>query len=178
MSRSEAAAAENASSYFPLLDRIAEGVLDDAVTEKELYDRFLTIVQDEGHINDAADLSSFKFSLAIRSAVPRVEAHYQYYNTSVEPRLGTAQDAACPVWVHMDGMQYCSPTLERAQQAVSADLYVYDAVYEGSEELGLIVVPVKLAIYHLTENSGIQPHPWRFFTQMLRLRPLVNIIGS
>uniref|UniRef100_A0A2D0TCJ7 UGGT n=1 Tax=Talaromyces thermophilus TaxID=28565 RepID=A0A2D0TCJ7_TALTH len=126
----EAAAAENASSYFPLLDRIAEGVLDDAVTEKELYDRFLTIVQDEGHINDAADLSSFKFSLAIRSAVPRVEAHYQYYNTSVEPRLGTAQDAACPVWVHMDGMQYCSPTLERAQQAVSADLEARDLPFD------------------------------------------------
>ena len=27
-----------------------------------------------------------------------------------------AQDAACPVWVHFDGKQYCSPALDRAQQ--------------------------------------------------------------
>ena len=32
-----------------------------------------------------------------------------------------AQDAACPVWVHFDGKQYCSPTLERAQQDVAMD---------------------------------------------------------
>ena len=32
-----------------------------------------------------------------------------------------AQDAACPVWVHFEGKQYCSPTLERAQQDVNID---------------------------------------------------------
>lgn len=32
-----------------------------------------------------------------------------------------AQDAACPVWVHLDGKQYCSPELERAQQPVESD---------------------------------------------------------
>ena len=32
-----------------------------------------------------------------------------------------AQDAACPVWVYFDGKQYCSPTLERAQQDVDMD---------------------------------------------------------
>lgn len=30
-----------------------------------------------------------------------------------------AQDAVCPVWVYLDGQQYCSPELDRAQQAVS-----------------------------------------------------------
>jgi UDP-glucose:glycoprotein glucosyltransferase len=30
-----------------------------------------------------------------------------------------AQDAVCPVWVYLDGQQYCSPALDRAQQAVS-----------------------------------------------------------
>lgn len=135
-------------------------------------------MQDDGHINDAADLSSLKFSLAIRSAAPRVEAHYQYYNTSVEPRLGTAQDAACPVWVHMDGMQYCSPTLERAQQAVGADLYVSDAKCEGSDDPGLIVFSGKLAICHLTESSETRLRRWLFSTQMLRLRPLANTTRS
>lgn len=32
-----------------------------------------------------------------------------------------AQDAVCPVWVHLDGKQYCSPDLERAQQPVDSD---------------------------------------------------------
>ena len=30
-----------------------------------------------------------------------------------------AQDAACPVWVHLDGKQFCSPSLEIAQQDLS-----------------------------------------------------------
>lgn len=30
-----------------------------------------------------------------------------------------AQDAACPVWVYLDGQQYCSPALDRAQQPIS-----------------------------------------------------------
>lgn len=38
-----------------------------------------------------------------------------------------AQDAACPVWVHFEGKQYCSPALDRAQQDLS--------VTEGPETL-------------------------------------------
>jgi UDP-glucose:glycoprotein glucosyltransferase len=97
-------------------------VFEDVITEKEMYDRFLKLVNDDGLLGDEAGLASFKFALAIRSAAPRIAAHYQYYNTSVQPTFGTAQDAVCPVWVHMDGKQYCSSTLERAQQDVSADL--------------------------------------------------------
>lgn len=29
-----------------------------------------------------------------------------------------AQDAACPVWVYLEGKQYCSSAMERAQQDV------------------------------------------------------------
>ncbi|BDD59984.1 hypothetical protein MPDQ_002268 [Monascus purpureus] len=112
----ETAAEENATSYFPLLDRIADGAFDDIVTDKELYDRFLQIVRNDGHLTTPEGLASFKLSLAIRSAAPRIQAHYQYYNTSVEPSLMVAQDTVCPVWVHSDGKQYCSSTMERAQQ--------------------------------------------------------------
>lgn len=118
----ETAAEENSTSYFPLLDRIADGAFDDAGTEKELYDRFLKIVHEDGHLRTPESLSSFKLSLAIRSAAPRIQAHYQYYNTSVRHSLMAAQDAACPVWVHSDGKQYCSSTLERAQQDVAGEL--------------------------------------------------------
>ncbi|PKX98146.1 putative UDP-glucose:glycoprotein glucosyltransferase [Aspergillus novofumigatus IBT 16806] len=117
----ETAAEENSTSYFPLLDRIAEGTFDDATTEKQLYDRFLQVVYDDGHLSTPELLSSFKLSLAIRSAAPRITAHYQFYNTSVQHSLMAAQDAACPVWVHSEGKQYCSSSMERAQQDVMGE---------------------------------------------------------
>ncbi|CAI7585043.1 unnamed protein product [Penicillium pancosmium] len=118
----ESAAEENATSYFPLLDRIAGGSFEDAITEKELYDRFLQVVHEDGHLRTAESLSSFKLSLAIRSSAPRIQAHYQFYNTSVQQSLMAAQDAACPVWVHYEDKQYCSSAMERAQQDVEGEL--------------------------------------------------------
>ncbi|KAL8928435.1 MAG: hypothetical protein Q9208_001668 [Pyrenodesmia sp. 3 TL-2023] len=114
----ETAAQENATSYFPLLDRIAEGHFLDCTTDEELHATFLQTVQDDGHITTSEALSSLQFALSIHSAAPRIEAHFQFYNTAVEPSLMVAQDAACPVWVHFDGKQYCSPALDRAQQGV------------------------------------------------------------
>lgn len=114
----ETAALENSSSYFPLLDRIADGVFVDLQTEKQLYNKFIEVLQQDGHLSNPESLSSFKFALALHAAAPRVEAHFQYYNHSVQPHLMAAQDAACPVWVYLDGQQYCSPALDRAQQAV------------------------------------------------------------
>ncbi|KAJ5338363.1 hypothetical protein N7452_005091 [Penicillium brevicompactum] len=118
----ESAAEENSTSYFPLLDRIADGVFEELTTEKELYDRFLTVVQDDGHLRSPESLSSFKLSLSLRSSAPRIEAHYQFYNTSVQQSLMVAQDAVCPVWVHLEDKQYCSSAMERAQQDVQGDL--------------------------------------------------------
>ena len=112
----ETAAQENASSYFPLLDRIAEGRFSDFATDKELFDGFVAVLRADGHVADPEALSAFQLALSIHAAAPRIEAHYQYYNTSVQSTLMVAQDAACPVWVHADGKQYCSPTLERPQQ--------------------------------------------------------------
>ena len=112
----ETAALENSTSYFGLLDRVAEGRFSDFTTDQELYIAFVQLLQDDGYVTDLETLSSFQLALSIHAAAPRIEAHYQYYNTSVEPSLMIAQDAACPVWVHFNGKQYCSPTLERAQQ--------------------------------------------------------------
>lgn len=81
-----------------------------------MYNRFIEVLQQDGHLADSESLSSFKFALALHAAAPRVEAHFQYYNTSVQPHLPAAQDAACPVWVYLDGQQYCSPALDRSQQ--------------------------------------------------------------
>ncbi|KAK2792291.1 hypothetical protein FQN52_003768 [Onygenales sp. PD_12] len=135
----ETAAEENSTSYFPLLDRIAEGTFAETTTQKDLYDRFTQLLQDDGHLTDPESISSFKFALAIRSTAPRIEAHYQYYNTSVEPSLMVAQDAVCPVWAHYEGDQYCSPSLSYAQQSVSGDQH--DAILPFDRLLGDASLP-------------------------------------
>jgi UDP-glucose:glycoprotein glucosyltransferase len=117
----ETAATENPAAYFPLLDQIAKGTFADATTDKDLYDLFVQVLQKENYLQDEESLSSFKFALGLHEAAPRIQAHFQYYNSSIEPHMMAAQDAACPVWVHFDGQQYCSPTLERAQQPVSIE---------------------------------------------------------
>ena len=116
----ETAAEENSTAYFPLLDRIAEGHFTSCSTDQELYHAFLQVLEADGHIVNPEALSSFQFALSVHSAAPRIKAHYHYYDTSVEPSLMIAQDAACPVWVHLNGKQYCSPALDRAQQDVGA----------------------------------------------------------
>ncbi|RMD39831.1 hypothetical protein DV735_g5294, partial [Chaetothyriales sp. CBS 134920] len=117
----ETAAAENGSSYFPLLDRIADGAFAESSTDKELYDQFVGLLRDEGHLQSPEALSSFKLAFSLHASAPRVQAHFQYYNRTISPHLPAAQDAACPVWVQLDGHQYCSPALERAQQSLSLD---------------------------------------------------------
>lgn len=121
----ETAAQENASSYFPLLDRIADGYFSKAKTDKELYELFVDLVQKDGHISTGESLSTFKLALSTRSAAPRVEAHYQYYHTGVKPSLSGSQ-GECNAWVLWEGQQYCSETLEgshgRLPEALDRDL--------------------------------------------------------
>jgi len=60
------------------------------------------------------DLSSFDLALSIHSAAPRIEAHYQYYNTSVKPTLDHDTKSKCENWVYVpaSGQRYCSPELD------------------------------------------------------------------
>jgi UDP-glucose:glycoprotein glucosyltransferase len=108
----ETAADENSTSYFPLLDRIADGYFLQSTTDKELYQKFLEVLQDDGHMPDTESLSSYQFALSMRSATPRIEAHYQYYHTAVEPSLEGAKATSCASWVLLSNKQYCSPELD------------------------------------------------------------------
>jgi UDP-glucose:glycoprotein glucosyltransferase len=95
------------------LDRIADGYFSKASTDEELYKQFIQVIKDDGHM-DPETLSSYQFALSMRSAAPRIEAHYQYYHTAVEPSLKGEQDTSCPVWALFDGKQFCSPALDQA----------------------------------------------------------------
>ena len=116
----ETAADENSTSYYPLLDRIADGHFTKATTDQELYDKFIQVLKDDGHMGPEA-LSTYKFALSMRSSAPRIEAHYQYYHTAAEPSLNEQQDTSCPVWVLFNGKQYCSPSLEEAHGDIVGD---------------------------------------------------------
>lgn len=106
---SETAATENSSSYFPLLDRIANGQFSEFSSESELYEAFIKTIEEDGHINAPESLSTFNLALSLRTAAPRIEAHYQYYETAV----ATANlDTACKIWIFSRGKQYCAPTME------------------------------------------------------------------
>ncbi|KAI0382581.1 glycosyltransferase family 24 protein [Hypomontagnella monticulosa] len=116
----ETAAGENATSYFPLLDRIADGTFANIKTDKELYEKFLEVLRQDGHMESPEALSTFKLALSMRSAAPRIEAHYQYYDTAVAPSLGKAKDD-CPEWVLLSGKQYCSASLAQAEGHIPGD---------------------------------------------------------
>jgi UDP-glucose:glycoprotein glucosyltransferase len=90
-------------------------------TDKELYERFIKVLQDDGHISDAQMLSSYQLALSLRSAAPRIEAHYQYYHTAVEPLIRVKEESSCPTWVLLNGLQYCSPSLDEAHGEVKGN---------------------------------------------------------
>ena len=92
-----------------------------ATTDRDLYERFIEVLQDDGHMADPQALSAYQLALSLRSAAPRVEAHYQYYQTAIEPSIQGEQSTSCPVWVFLNGFQYCSPSLERANGEVGID---------------------------------------------------------
>ncbi|KAK2626268.1 hypothetical protein QTJ16_004530 [Diplocarpon rosae] len=108
----ETAGNENGTSYFPLLDRIADGHFSQASTDKELFEAFAKTLKEDGHMVEPETLSSWKFAVSMRASAPRIEAHYQYYHTAAEPSLKSEHDTSCQVWVLFNGKQYCSPELD------------------------------------------------------------------
>jgi hypothetical protein len=120
----ETAAEENATSYYPILDRVAEGYFDDKTTEQALYTAFVDLLHSDGHITQPEALASFDLALSIRSAAPRIEAHYQFYKTSVEPSLAAEQTKDCDIWASFHGKQYCSVHLDEQFGAIESERYV------------------------------------------------------
>jgi UDP-glucose:glycoprotein glucosyltransferase len=141
---SETAAEENATAYFPLLDRISQGWLDELDTEKQLYDKFVEILQSDGHITDPETLASFNLALSVRSAAPRIEAHYQFYKTSVEPSLESEQGKNCQLWVSLNGQQYCTPHIDDGEPTGNirnehVDELPFDRIFGNTSALPTIV---------------------------------------
>ena len=76
-----------------------------------MYKIFEHALRDGGHITTKEAISTFNLALSLRTAAPRIEAHYQYYSTAVESSVA---DSNCEVWVLLDNKQYCEPGMESA----------------------------------------------------------------
>ena len=92
------------------------------------------MLQADGHLSRAEDLSSFDFALSIHSAAPRIEAYYQYYNTSVVPLLGDSEQDRCQSWVYagFSGQRFCSPDLDpsKAQPLGTGDEALHELPFD------------------------------------------------
>lgn len=106
---SETAAEENPSSYWPLIDKIAEGAFAQLATktDESLYNEFLRIANEAGFLRRPEERSSFDLALSIHSASPRIEAHYHHYVNNQEPRMGSMYYPTCAVWMQWASKQYC-----------------------------------------------------------------------
>ncbi|KAF9361740.1 hypothetical protein BGX26_012461 [Mortierella sp. AD094] len=105
----EAVAVENKTSYYPLLRQLTEtSFLESITSQKDLYDKSLEIIQSQGFIPSQA-LSTLKWSLAMHTTAPWIEAHYHLYNSTIVPdrtsKSGFNPD--CGVWVDWYDSQVC-----------------------------------------------------------------------
>jgi UDP-glucose:glycoprotein glucosyltransferase len=104
MSR-ETAVVENSSIFWSLLDSLSQPELAKYDHAKEYYEKSLRILQNE-YMTDPVVLGSFELGLSLHTAAPKIEAYYQFYETSVVPSL-TEYDESCQSWVHWRGKQIC-----------------------------------------------------------------------
>ncbi|KXJ89341.1 UDP-glucose:glyco protein glucosyltransferase [Microdochium bolleyi] len=130
----ETAAGEDANAYFPLLDEIAAGAFVGAETDKALYERFLEVLAKKNLVRGPEGLSTFKLALALRASAPRIEAHYQYYTTTVAPSV-LEGGLDCDNWILFSGHAHCSSSLDRAGPGVKDDSQLHQLPFD--RELGV-----------------------------------------
>lgn len=79
------------------------------------------MLKNDGHMPGSETLSTFNLALSLRSAAPRIEAHYQYYATAMEPLV---TDSQCENWVLLEGQQFCTPALDSSVKEGLTSSYV------------------------------------------------------
>jgi UDP-glucose:glycoprotein glucosyltransferase len=106
--RRETAALEDPTIYWTLLETLSTPELRGYATEKEYYERVAQTLR-ERLLSDPVTLASFELGLSLHIAAPKIEAYYQFYETSVVPSLAGKYDESCENWVLWAGEQICSP---------------------------------------------------------------------
>ncbi|QDS71787.1 hypothetical protein FKW77_009373 [Venturia effusa] len=114
----ETAAEEKPDVYFKILDRISDGYFSNAATDKELYEKFVRLLKNDNLITDSESLSSFELALSVHNAAPRIEAHYQYYRTTILPMLEKSEAKDCETWLAFTARQFCSAQFEKEDATI------------------------------------------------------------
>ncbi|KAF8938350.1 hypothetical protein BGZ58_001082 [Dissophora ornata] len=106
----EAVAVENKTSYYPLMRQLTDTeFLGSINSQKDLYDKSLQIIQGEGHVPSQA-VSTLKWSLAMHTTAPWIQAHYHLYNSTIVPDRTSKHgfNPDCGVWVDWYDQQVCT----------------------------------------------------------------------
>lgn len=175
--RRETAAEEEKDSYFPLLDKIAAGEFAKETTDEALYSRFLQVAQQEGFLTDTVTLSSFNLALSINSAAPRIEAHYRYYEDTLEPVMGASYKPQCRVWLQWSQKQHCAKSIESMVSTWERfpKFVAPSCPLMGSCLTGIVTAQSLHSIECYRQN---QIYLQQFFTQTLRTQISCTFIAS
>lgn len=108
----ETIAIEEPGSFFRLLDRFTHpewSPLAESKTNQEIYQTAIKDALSSGFLSEPGELASMEMTFALHSAVPKIEAAYQYYAGSQ-----AARGADCESWVDWYGEVVCDvETLQR-----------------------------------------------------------------
>ena len=80
-------------------------------TPEQQLESILELIQEtpellQGH--PRWDLSSFQASIAMHATTPKIQAHYQYYDTAVnQTDAGRTTGQLCESWVEWRGKGFC-----------------------------------------------------------------------
>ncbi|KAI7864650.1 UDP-glucose:glycoprotein glucosyltransferase-domain-containing protein [Spinellus fusiger] len=105
----ETVAMENTTAYFSLLSHLSQQPL---LTPQQQYQKCMQALTEQGLSPQVIDY--IQLSLSLHTATPRIEAHYQLYQSTL-PKLAN-YDPECKVWVQLKDRQLC--TLEELQHAL------------------------------------------------------------
>ena len=102
----ETAYDEEPSSYFSLLDLFATHLTAGNLTSSQsILTTSLDLITTNNLLPKASSLSTFRLALALHATVPRIEALYSYYESTVDEDLLGVR--GCESWVEWKGKGFC-----------------------------------------------------------------------
>lgn len=142
-SSSETIAGEQPDSFYNLLDIITnpEVVPSPASsTPQAVHEFVLNTAINEGYLSEPGALASVQLALGLHTALPRLEAYYQYYEDRLASRT---DDTQCDSWVDWYGHSICD--LDELSRLVHTE------TIEPSESMQVhgSFVPSKSATYNV-----------------------------
>jgi UDP-glucose:glycoprotein glucosyltransferase len=97
---------EYPSSYFPFLHLLSSHLPSLAnSTDSSTLSTALGLIETHHLLPDPSAVSTLHYALGLHTAVPKIEAYYSWYETSVDEALLGVE--ACGSWVEWKGKGFC-----------------------------------------------------------------------